>query len=88
MNEMDRIPVEELHDHPFIAEQLLTSPLTALDIESFHTEMENSNANKHVSGLSLTSQSQMTHRFDENEVKETDVILTTKASEQVRILLG
>ena len=30
----------------------------------------------------------MASRFDETVIQDTDVILTTKASEQVRILLG
>ena len=44
--------------------------------------------NKHYSGFSSMGSSIMTNRFDDSVIKDTDVILTTKASEQVRILLG
>jgi len=32
MNENDRIPVEELNEHPFIAEALMSVALTPLNI--------------------------------------------------------
>ena len=46
-------------------------------------------SNKHTSGYSSSGQtSMMTNRFEDTEIKDTDVILTTKTCEQVRILLG
>jgi len=45
-------------------------------------------ANTRYSTSSVTGGSMMTTRFDDIEIKETDVILTTKAGEQVRILLS
>ena len=39
MNENDRIPVEELSEHPFIAEELKESRLNQLDIEAFNENM-------------------------------------------------
>ena len=86
MNENDRIPVEELSEHPFIAEGLKDSPLNELNIESFTDEMNSTN--KHYSGFSNVGSSAMTTRFDETVIQDTDVILTTKGSEQVRILLS
>ena len=38
-NENDRIPVEELSEHPFIAEALKTMSLNKLDIDQFTMEM-------------------------------------------------
>ena len=32
-NENDRIPVEELSEHPFISDKLIKTPLSTLDIE-------------------------------------------------------
>lgn len=86
MNENDRIPVTELSEHPFIAEELIYTPLSPLDIEAFNQDMAQSN--KHYSGLSSVGNSLMTNRFGEGEIKDTDVVLTTKASEQVRIILS
>ena len=86
MNENDRIPVEELSEHPFIAEELKESRLNQLDIEAFNENM--SKQNSHYSGFSNVGSSAMASRFDETVIQDTDVILTTKASEQVRILLG
>ena len=86
MNENERIPVEELSEHPFIAEELKTSELNELDIEGFTQEM--SSQNRHYSGFSNVGTSAMASRFDETVIQDTDVVLTTKASEQVRILLG
>lgn len=40
MNENDRIPVEELNEHPFIVQEYLDTPLSDLDINSFTIEME------------------------------------------------
>jgi len=46
-------------------------------------------ANKHYSGYSSSAgASMMTNRFDDTEIKDSDVILTTKTCDQVRILLG
>lgn len=39
MNEADRIPVEELTEHPFICQQLSGQPLTNLDILSFNADI-------------------------------------------------
>ena len=84
MNENDRIPVEELTEHPFIADDLKTNSLSAMDIESFNSEM----ASKHYSAHSQAGASMMSNRFDDTEAKDSDVILTTKTTDQVRILLG
>lgn len=86
MNENDRIPVEELSEHPFIAEDLKNSALNQLDIESFTSDM--SRSQNHYSGFSNVGSSAMASRFDETVIQDTDVILTTKASEQVKILLS
>ena len=86
MNEGDRIPVEELTEHPFIEGQLMSQALTPLDVLAFNEDMQRSN--KHYSGVSNTGTSAMTSRFEDTVILDTDVILTTKASEQVRILLG
>jgi len=42
MNENDRIPVEELSEHPFIAEALENSLLNELDIDNFSLAMSQS----------------------------------------------
>ena len=66
MNENDRIPVEELSEHPFIAESLKTMSLNELDIDQFTTEM--SSSNKHYSGFSNVGSSAMASRFDETVI--------------------
>ena len=87
MNENDRIPVEELTDHPFINEELMSVPMTVLNIEEFNAALEVSSKG-HVSGLSAGGQhSHMTSRFEDTVIHDTDVILTTKKSEQVPTLL-
>ena len=47
-----------------------------------------SGSNKHYSGFSNAGTSAMASRFDETVIQDTDVILTTKGGEQVRILLS
>ena len=78
MSENDRLPVEELSNHPFISEELISVPLTTLDIESFNSEVEDT-PNKNVR-MSNASCSVMTGRFDDTVIKDTDVILTTRAT--------
>ena len=77
MNENDRIPVEELTEHPFIVEDLKSNALSPMDIEAFNSEM----ASKHYSAHSQAGASMMSNRFDDTEAKETDVILTTKTTD-------
>jgi len=77
MNENDRIPVEELTEHPFIAEDLAQNALSPMDINEFNSEM----ASKHYSGYSQAGASMMTNRFDDTEMKDGDVILTTKTTD-------
>ena len=78
MNENDRISVEELLNHPFISEELMSVPLTMLDIESFNGEVEDSSkANLRMSNASC---SVMPGRFDDTVIKNTDVILTTRST--------
>ena len=85
MNEGDRIPVEELQDHPYITEDLMSTPLCPIDIDSFNEDINLSKARQSTFSQSATT---MNSRFDDTTIHDTDVILTTKASEQVRILLG
>lgn len=77
MNESDRIPVEELGDHPFIAEELLSTPLTTLDIDTFNEEAAGGD-DKRESTVSTSTTKLMPSRFDDTVIHETDVILTTK----------
>ena len=78
MSENDRLPVEELSNHPFISEELMSVPLTMLDIESFNDEVEDSSkANLRMSNASC---SVMAGRFDDTVIKDTDVILTTRST--------
>ena len=80
MNENDRIPVEELSEHPFIAEALSSVPLAELDIEAFSADMARSQAR--YSGYSEgVGASAMASRFDDTVIRDTDVILTTKPSD-------
>ena len=66
MNENDRIPVEELSEHPFIAEELKDSGLNQLNIEAFNDDM--SSSNRHYSGFSNVGSSAMASRFDETVI--------------------
>ena len=86
MNESDRIPVEELFDHPFIAEELMGSPLSNVDADTFNEEMHI--ADKRYSHTSNVTASMMASRFDDTVIQESDIILTTKQSDQVRVLLS
>lgn len=85
MNENDRIPVEELNEHPFIAEQLMDKEMNELDIEEFNNEVSRTSRRYSCysgsNNTSLMNTSTMTDRFNETVVKETDVVLTTKASD-------
>ena len=78
MNENDRLPVEELSNHPFISEELISVPLTVLNIESFNEEVEDTS--KQNVRMSNQSCSVMAGRFDDTVIKDTDVILTTRAT--------
>ena len=95
MGERDRMPIEELCDHPFIAEELITTPLSPLDIELFNNDMQqtDSKANKERNFSELSGQSSqystMTSRFEDTVIRDTDVILSTKGyRDQVRCLLN
>ena len=44
MNEADRIPVEELQDHPFISQELLETRLSPVDIEQFNDDVNSAKA--------------------------------------------
>ena len=76
MNESDRIPIEELFDHPFIAEELMSSPLSNVDADTFNEEMHMSK--KRCSHTSSVTASMMATRFDDTIIQESDIILTTK----------
>lgn len=78
MSENDRLPVEELSNHPFISEELMSVPLTMLDIGSFNDEVEDSS--KAELRMSNASCSVMAGRFDDTVIKDTDVILTTRST--------
>ena len=65
----------------------MSTPLSQLDIENFTEQMDTSRARASTYSASASNMN-MTDRFDDTEIRDTDVILTTKASEQVRILLG
>ena len=78
MSENDRLPVEELVNHPFISEELMSVPLTMLDIESFNDEIDVNP--KEDLRMSNASCSVMAGRFDDTVIKDMDVILTTRAT--------
>ena len=42
MTEKERMPIEELSEHPFIQEQLMSTPLSPLNIEHFNSDMQGS----------------------------------------------
>ncbi len=89
MNEADRVPINELGEHPFIADDLLKNPRSPINIILFNEEMSQSKSRGSISSMTQDkSSSAMTSRFDDTVIKDTDVILTTKASDQVRILLS
>lgn len=64
MHENDRIPVEELSEHPFIAEELLGTPLSTLDIDTFNNEVKHTEKIR-SSSISSCNQSLMGSRFDD-----------------------
>jgi len=79
MNEEDRIPIEEMMDHPFIAPELKDFSLNEIDIAAFNNEMDASQ--RCYSGFSGVNTSSMTSRFGDSEILDTDCVLTTKASD-------
>ena len=52
----------------------MATPLSELNIESFNDEM----STKQNSGYTGSHMSMMTSRFDDTEIKDSDVVLTTK----------
>ena len=90
MGEKDRMPIEELSDHPFIADELISTPLSALDIEMFNEEMQCTTNQQiaHDNSAVSSQYSSMTDRFEDTEIKDTDVVLSTKSRDQVRYLLN
>lgn len=85
MDENNRIKVEDLLSHPFIEPNFLNKSLTELDIPRFEKDMK---TNKHFSGFSsLYSAPTMPERFDDTRIEATDVILTTKLSDQKPLLV-
>jgi len=67
MLESDRIPVEELSEHPFIAEELLSTPLSTLDIDTFNSEVKHTDKVR-SSSISSANQSLMASRFDDTVI--------------------
>ena len=91
MNENDRIPVEELNEHPFIAEQLMDVEMNKLDIEGFNRSVAATSRRfscYSANNSMVMNNSTMTDRFNDSQIKATEVVLTTKASDQVHILLS
>ena len=84
-SEQDRLRVEELLEHPFISDEMINVPLSPLDINLFNDEVQNESSVK--SRMSNQSAFYMHSRFDDTQIKDTDVILTILPSKQVSILL-
>ena len=40
MSEKDRLPIEELGEHPLIVDELISTRLSPLDIEMFNNEIQ------------------------------------------------
>ena len=71
----------------------MNQALTELDVDAFNQEMAERSKGSAVSAMSgvgshMSQLSMMSNRFDDSEVKDTDVVLTTKKCDQVKILLG
>ena len=89
MSETLRLPIEEMTVHPFIAEELISTPLSALDIETFNDDMQSASKNQKTNDCSLlSSTSEMVSRFENTMITETDVVLSTRVRDQVRTLLN
>ena len=89
MSETLRLPIGEMIMHPFIAEELISTPLSALDIETFNDDMQSASKNQKTNDCSLlSSTSEMVSRFENTMITETDVVLSTRVRDQVRTLLN
>ena len=66
-------------EHPFIADELINVPLSTLDVNQFNEEVKNASQVKaHMSNVSC---SVMTSRFDDTQIRDTDLILTILPSQ-------
>ena len=70
MNENDRIPVEELTEHPFIDSKLMDKEMSELDIDSFNRSVEATSrrysAYSSCNNSAVMNMSSVTDRFNES----------------------
>ena len=81
MKESDRISIEEIGEHPFIADAFKHMSLNELDIDHFTTEMSRANKHYYSDFPNADSPAATASRLNET------IILTTKGDEQVRTLM-
>ena len=86
MNENERIPVDELQQHPFISETFVKLPLTILDVERFSKEMARQKRYS-ISSASYAPNAQVPTNVTDSNTDDNQVILTTKACDQKAILV-
>ena len=82
--ESHRITVGELGGHPLISEEMLEHNLHNIDNESFEREQ---GSKEMFSDFNSSQGSAMLSRFDDTEIMEEDVILTSKRSYQRELLI-
>ena len=77
MTEENRIGVTDLSDLPFISNEFINFPLTDIDKDGF---VEAQGRRDLFSDFDSENGSAMLSRFDDTEIVESDVILTTRRS--------
>ena len=80
-NEADRIPMEELQDHPFISASMHGSPLTRMKLDQFDDEMKKSEQFEAPYNTIIKGQDSVTN-------DDHSVVYSTKNGDQLKILVN
>ena len=82
--EENRIKPEDLVDHPFISDEMIGFNLNDIDLVDFNSK---AGGKDDFSDMTSDNGSCMLSRFDESEIHEEDIILTSRRSYQREILV-
>ena len=82
--EQNRITVGELGGHPLISEEMAPHSLHDINIEAFDRDQ---GSKEMFSDFNSSQGSAMLSRFDDTEIMDNDVILTSKRSYQRELLI-
>ena len=80
-----RMAATELADHPYISNAMMQFALNDIDVEAF--EEEAGDRDKFLEESESDAGSAMLSRFDNTEILDEDVVLTSRRSNQREILV-